>query len=477
MQLNKFIITLFFISMVLSLSAQKKDTLTLQQCLNVAVKNNLNVKQTGLIMEQDRINFKQAKDNLLPNINASYNHNIANGRSINTITNTYSNQSSNYDNYNLNGNLLLFNGLALQNAIKQASLSYQAGKMDYAQAKDVVTVNVITAYLAILDNEELLVQSQNQLDVAQKTVDRSVILDKNGANKSPADLYNLRGTLASSKVTVVNAQNALEQSKISLYQIMNIPFNRDIELQQLNAQELKGEYGVSPDVVYANALEQLPVVKAATLRRQSAEKAIKVAMGYLYPSVYLSSGLATSYSSTAQRSVFTDSTTTPVQGVYVNTPGGKQQVNATTANYSNQNISYGSQFKNNYGTFVALGLNIPILNGLQKRNAVAIAKINLLESKNVEDNTRLQLQQNVEQAYANMDAAYRRYQALVEQVTAYNESFRIAQIQFDAGILTSVDFVTTKNFLDAANLSLISAKYDYYIDSKVLDYYQGKLAF
>ena len=476
MQFTRFIITIFFVISVLSLSAQKKDTLTLQQCLEAAVKNNLNVKQTGLIMEQDRINFKQAKDNLLPNINAGYNHNIANGRSL-TISGTYANQSSNYDNYNLSGNLILFNGLALQNAIRQASLSYQAGKMDYQQAKDVVTINVITAYLAILDNEELLSQSINQLDVAQKTVERSEVLDKNGANKSPADLYNLRGTLASSRVTLVNAQNAVEQSRISLYQIMNIPYNRGIELQQLNAQELQGEHGVSPDQVYANALAQLPVVKAAVLRRESAEKAISVAKGYLYPTIYLSSGLATTYSSAVQRSVFTDSTTAPLQGVFVNTPAGKQAVNATTANFNNQNISYFSQFKNNYGTLFALGVNIPILNGLQKRNAVATAKINLLESRNIEDNTKLQLQQNVEQAYANMESAYRRYQALVDQVNAYKESFRIAQIQFDAGILTSVDFVTTKNFLDAANLSLISAKYDYYIDSKVLDYYQGKLAF
>ena len=296
MHLNKLITLLILSVSALSLSAQKIDTLTLQQCLDVAVKNNLNVKQTGLVMEQDRINFKQAKDNLLPNINASYNHNLANGRSL-TLNGTYANQSSNYDNYNINGYLVLFNGLALQNTIRQASLSYQAGKMDYAQAKDVVTVNVITAYLAILDNEELLSQSINQTDVAQRTVERSEILEKNGANKSPADLYNIRGTLASSKVTVVNAQNALEQSKISLYQILNVPYNRAVVLQQLNAQDLKGEYGVSPDDVYANALAQLPVVKAATLRRQSAEKAISVAKGYLYPTIYLSSGLATTFSS------------------------------------------------------------------------------------------------------------------------------------------------------------------------------------
>ncbi|MDP9047837.1 MAG: TolC family protein, partial [Bacteroidota bacterium] len=135
-----------------------------------------------------------------------------------------------------------------------------------------------------------------------------------------------------------------------------------------------------------------------------------------------------------------------------------------------------NQFKNNYGTGVSLNLNIPIFNNLQKRNAISTAKINLAISRNIEDNTKLVLQQNVEQAYVNMNSAYTRFQALTEQVNAYKESFRIAQVQYEAGVLTSVDFIIAKNNMDNSNLSLISARYDYYIDSKILDYYQGKLS-
>jgi outer membrane protein len=62
----------------------------------------------------------------------------------------------------------LFSGLQNLNRIKQTSLAYQAGKMDFQQAKDQVTINVITAYLLVLNNTELLNQVKNQLDVSKK---------------------------------------------------------------------------------------------------------------------------------------------------------------------------------------------------------------------------------------------------------------------------------------------------------------------
>ncbi len=472
----KYFLILFFAVCGQLANAQQNNVLTLQQCIDVAIKNNLNVKQSGLTMEQDRINFNQAKENLLPSINGSVSHNISQGRSINPVTNTYANQSLTSDNYGLSGGITLFNGLALQNNIKQASLYYQAGKMDYLQAKNVVTINIITNYLQILDNEEILAQAISQQQVAQQTVERSEILEKSGANKTPVDLYNFRGTLASSKVAVVNYRNSLEASKLNLYNLMNIPFNRNAELQPLNAEEMKGQYGVGVDDIYNAALQQLPVIKAATLRRESAQQAVKVARGLLLPYLSLSANLGTNYSSTGQSSTFIDSTSAPAKNLYINTPAGKQPVFVTQANYTSQSISYYNQFKNNYGTGISLNLNIPIFNNLQKRNAISTAKINLEMSKNVEDNTRLVLQQNVEQAYVNMNSAYTKYQALVEQVNAYKESFRIAQVQYEAGVLTSVDFIIAKNNMDNASLSLISARYDYYIDSKILDYYQGKLS-
>jgi len=62
-------------------------------------------------------------------------------------------------------------------------------------------------------------------------------------------------------------------------------------------------------------------------------------------------------------------------------------------------------------------------------------------------------------------------------VDAYNESFRVAEIKFNAGAINSVDYLVAKNNLDQANLNLIIAKYDYVLRSMVLDYYSGKLKF
>jgi outer membrane protein len=386
----------------------------------------------------------QSKENLLPSISGDISRQLSQGRGINPVTNTYVNQSLTSDNYGVTASVTLFNGLALQNSIKQTSLSYQAGKMDFQAAKDIVTIGIITIYLSILDNQEILSQSKSQLAVAQENVDRSETLEKSGANKVASDLSDFKGALAGSQVAVVNSQNSLDASKLNLFQLLNIPYNPNVQFQSLNAQDLVGQYGVSPDQVYAAALEQLAQVKAATLRRESAEKAVKVARGQLLPSLAINSGLSTNYSSAAQN--------------------------------AGQPIGYNDQFKNNYGTYLTLGLNIPIFTNYFRRNNVAQAKVNLESYQNIEDNTKVQLKQNVEQAYYNMAAAYKKYQALSQQVNAYTESIRISKIRFDAGVLNSVDYIIAKNNVDAANLNLIAARYDYFIYSKILDYYQGKLS-
>jgi outer membrane protein len=440
-RITRYIYTCLAIGSSLTAMAQQSNTYTMQQCLDIAINNNLNVKQSVTALMTDSINYKQTKENLLPSISGSGGRTLYQGRAVNPITNTYINQSLTSDNYGLNAGVTLFNGLALQNSMKQASLAYQAGKMDFQSAKDQVTINIITNYLSILDNQEALAQTQSALAVSKETLDRLEILEKQGDNKAASDIYDQRGLYASNQVNVVSAQNSLSNAKLTLFQLMNVPYNPNAEFQKLSPAELVGQYGVSPEDVYQTALQQLPVVKSAILKRKSAEKYLQAEKGYLYPSLTLGGGLNTSYSS------------------------------------ASQNVSYFDQFKNNYSTNVGLNLSIPIFANHVRKNNVGQAKINLLNYQYVEENVKNQVRQSVEQAYYNMTAAYNRYQALSDAVKAYTESFRISKIRFDTGVLTSVDFIISKNNLDAANLSLISARYDYFIYSKVLDYYQGKLTF
>ena len=440
MRFSKYFLTLLFIAGGFIAHAQQKDTLlTLQQCLDIAIKNNLIVKQDSLTAQQARIGFVQAKDNLIPYITGGANRTLSSGRALNPVTNNYITQGVTSDNYNLQGSVTIFNGLALENAIKQASLAFQSGKMAFQAAKDIVIVNVITNYLQVLDAVEILGQSKTQLAVAKENVGIAETKEKYGANLTASTLTDFQGAYAADVVALVQNQNSLDAAKLSLYNLLNIPYNKDAQLQPLNAEQLKGDNGVNADDVYNTALQQLAQVKAATLMRESAEKGVKYAKGQLYPTLALYSGIST--------------------------------------NYSNLNsASYSDQFRNNYGTYFELGLNIPIFTNHIKKNAVSLAQLNLLNYQYIEDNTKIMLKQNVDQAWYNMTAAYNRYKALQDESTAYTESYRVSKIRFDAGVITSDLFLLAKGNMDAANLNLISARYDYIIYSKILDYYQGKLS-
>ncbi len=466
------IITLFV--SVVNAQQMPDSVLTLQQCIDIGVKNNLLVKQSELQMETSRIYWNQARENLLPTLNGNISHTISEGRSINSFTNSYINQPVTSASYGLSSSLILSSGLSLQNSIKQTALAYQAGKMDFEQAKNNLTLNLIIAYLQVLSSEDQLKQANTQLEVSQKQVERTEILSKEGA-VPPSQLYDLRGQFAGDQGNVINARNTLDIAKLNLLQLMNVQYRKDIRFQRQMSDNTPSTYGQNADEVYAVALSDFALVKAGALRRQSAEKGVKAAKGALLPQLALSGGLNTNYSSVAQRSAFIDSSTVATN-LFTNGAGGKQVVYGRQANYNMQNISYGDQFRNNYSTNVSLGLRIPILNYFQNKNRISLAKIDLQNAQYTEQTNQVQLRVSVDQAYVNMDAAYERYQLLVKQVDAYNESFRIAETRFNSGVLTSVEFLVVKGNLDRARTSLINAKYDYLIRTKVLDYYQGKLA-
>jgi outer membrane protein len=471
---KRFILVVIVILTTQPVRAQQLITdsvLTLQQCLDIGVKNNLLIKQTEAQMEASRIYWQQARENLLPSINGSVNHSISEGRSLNPFTNGYLNQPITSANYSLGGNMILSNGLTLQNSIRQTALAYQAGKMDFEQAKNELTLNLIIAYLQVLNSEDQLTQANTQVLVSQKQQERSEVLNKDGAIP-PSQLSDLKGQLAADQIGVINAQNSLAIAQLNLLQLMNVDYRKNIRFER---QLIEGTtvYNQTADQVYANSLANFASIKAGKLRRESAEKGLQVAKGALLPTLSLSGGISTNYSSAAQRSVFADSTIVPTSQ-FIQTPSGRQTVYSVQQNYVGQDINYVNQFRNNYSTTVSLGLNIPILNNFQNRNRIALAKINLQTQRYNEQSNVIQLKVKVDQAYVNMTSAYDRYQLTVKQVEAYAESFRIAEIRFNAGAITSVDFIIVKGNLDKAKISLINARYDYLARTKILDYYQGK---
>ncbi|MGI4750334.1 MAG: TolC family protein [Janthinobacterium lividum] len=469
-----FLYFFYAIKVVAQDSTFNKAALTLQTCVETAISNNLGVKQSELTSQRANISYNQAKTNLLPNLSGNITQGLNQGRSVDPTTNAYLNQQLNYTNYSIGSSVVLFNGFLLWNTIKQNLLAFQASKLELQQQKDNLTLNVILAYLQILNNQELVNQSRNQAAVSQEQIRRSEILNKDGAI-APYQLSDLRGQLSNDSLAIINNQNNLEAAKVALAQLMNVPYQKQQSFAPLNAEQLSVSYNNNPNAIYEAALAQLSLVKASAFRTKSAAKSVSSARGYLYPTLSLNAYLYTNYSSAASRSVFVDSTKVAT-GDYVTLPNGSKSYVITNQNdYRSDKISYGNQFKNNYNSAVTLSLQVPIFSNWYSRNRISLAKIDLKNAELVEQTTRIQLKQSVEQAFFNTTASSGRYRTLQSQVRSYTESFKATEVKFNAGVGNSVDYTVAKNKLDAANINFISARYDYILRMKILDYYQGKL--
>jgi outer membrane protein len=439
-------IIIFTIAMIVYMDGRAQviagRPLTLQECVQTAITNNLDVQQSDLQLQRAGVNLFQSKANLLPNISGSIEHTANQGRNIDLTTNSFINQQYTNAYYSLQANMTLFNGLRLMNTIKSNQYAYDASKMELQWGKDQLMLKVILAYLQILSSTDLLEQAQQQAAVSQKQVERLQIMNEEGAIK-PSDLTDVQGLLADNKLNVINNLNSLNGAKLSLSQLMNIPYNQNLQVERVAIEQFDMHYTATPDSIINVALEQLSLIKGADLRKKSAEKAVQAARGSFFPSIGIGSGLNSPFSSRLMDS-------------------------------SNKKITYYDQLRNNYGTYVSVGINIPILNNFRFRNQVKLAKIDLKEAEVIAHTREVQLRQAIEQDYFNMTAALNKYRALQEQVKAYTESFQAAEARFNAGASTSVDYLISKNNMDRANINLIIARYDFLLRTKILDFYQSK---
>ena len=464
------LVTIFFISVCLYTGAQNK--LTLQQAIQTGIVNNLDVNQSDLLSQKANITLKQSKAAVFPNLNAYANQGANQGRTNDPVTNAFINQNINYSSYGASSSVLLFNGSSLRNNIKANALGYQASKFELQQAKDNLTINIILAYLQVLSAEDVLAVSRNQDTTTARQVDRLDILNKAGAI-SPSDYYDLKGQQANDEIAIADNSAALETAKLNLVQLMNIPYDRNLEVERLPEESFNILYNIMPDTIYTTALQQFAQIHAVHLRTASAQKNIRAIQGQLYPSLFLNGNLNTNYSSAATQSLLLNSVETPSTD-YVVINGSQVPVITKQNNYNTEKITYNNQLNNNLASAVYVSLAIPIFNGSQVRSKVKLAKIDFKNDQLIEQNAKTVLQQSIERAYVNLSNTENKYKILSGQVNSFAESFRAAEIRFNAGATTSVPYLIAKNNLDKSKTDLVIAKYDFVLREKILDYYQGK---
>ena len=117
------LVGIILVSAVPAVHAQK--IWSLQNCIDYAIENNIQIKQQALNNQYQQNLLHQAKSDRLPSLNGQVGNNYNFGRSL-TYENTYENVNSTSLSGGLGANITLFNGFSLKNTIAQRELDLQA---------------------------------------------------------------------------------------------------------------------------------------------------------------------------------------------------------------------------------------------------------------------------------------------------------------------------------------------------------------
>ncbi|WP_296618266.1 TolC family protein [Marivirga sp.] len=467
-------IVITFLSIGFSSFGQEKWSL--QKCVDYALENNLQVKQSELDVENAEINLFGSKMSNLPGVNGSLGLNTSTGRSIDPFTNTIIDRGINSQNAGLNASLPLFDGGQRYNSIKRDQFGQLAAKKDLESVENDITLNVVTFYTNILFNKELLETAKLRLETTESQENRVAKQVEMGA-LAQADLLQIRQQKANDELEVVRAENNLDISYLLLKQALQIPADQafDIEIPVL-PEPTVSELMESSSNVYKYALQNQPVIKAAEYRKEGAVKGIGVARSGYYPSLSLNAGIGTNYSNAAPEQFpvlgSENITITRPIGVVENT--GELVITQQEVPSEFTENTYWNQLDFNQRRFVGLSLNIPIFNRFQVKNNVQQAIIRHKRTEYQLTSAKNQLQQTIEQAYLDVKAAAKSYEALKNSFEASELSFNNAEQRIEFGAIDAVQFTQIKNDFERVKSDLIRAKYDYIFKLKVLDFYQGK---
>ncbi|AXG69523.1 outer membrane efflux protein BepC [Kordia sp. SMS9] len=432
-----FIIIVLTVGCLATATAQKKWTL--KECVDHALENNISIKQSLLDRQSSEIDKNDAVGNFLPTLNLSASHSWNIGLSQNPLTGQIVTSTQQNSSGSLNIGVDIYNGLQNVNRLHRANLALLANQYQLDDIKDNTSLQVVQAFLQILFNKESLKVLQTQYDVTTAELNRTNELVKEGVVPR-GDALEIEANAATQEQQIVNAENNLRISKISLAQLLLLTDYETFDIAE-------GDYMIpattimnnTPRQIFEKSLEVRNDVKISETNIELAEYDLKIAKGALLPSLSAFYGFSTTY----------------FNSELFNTAPFFDQVS------DNKNHSFGVR------------LNIPVLNGFRNRNNVRRQKVNIDRAKFNLEQTKINLEATVNQAYNDTRGALKSYEAAEKTLIARREAHKYSTERFNEGMMNSFDFSQSKQRLESAESDVVRTKFDYIFRLKILEFYFG----
>ena len=424
--------------------AYGQKTWTLQECLDYALANNIQLQKAKITAASAHEDVLQSKSALFPSVSFSTNQNVSwrpfaestinltNG-SMTTSRNTVSYNGS----YGINANWTVWNGNRNTNNIKQNSLSEQMAELDVAQQANSIQEQIAQLYVQILYETDAVKVCKEIIKASELQRDRAQVMVEVGS-LARADLVQLEAQVSQDKYSLAQAESQLAKYKLQLKQLLEIHGDEvfDIAVPDVADEKI---LGIVPDEqsVYNAALANRPEIQISILNIESSEIAVATARAGYMPTVSINAGIGSS-------------------------------------NSSGQDVAVVRQIKNNLSNSIGLTLSVPIFDNMQARTNIRKAKYALQTSElNLQDQQK-QLYSTIENYWLNATTSQRQYIYALSNEKSMQESYNLVSEQFSLGLKNIVELTTGKNNLLQAEQQLLQSKYMALLNYALLNFYAGE---
>ena len=439
----------------------------LEQCIEQALKQNIDVQLSMLSESQAELSMNQAKSGFAPDLSASAGQFYQSGRSIDRFTNQFVQSTIGSNNFQLQGSLLIYGGGQTQNNFKQAKNNWMASQSDLDAVRLSVILQVSGAYVQCLQAQEAENAAQNAATASKAQLDRGQLLyDAGGSNRGV--LLGLKAQYANDLAALTSAQNNKNVALQNLKQLIRLPQNQSLEPVTESLGDIESIFPYTAQQLVDSILYKRPDYKAAKYRVASAEYGLRAAKGALLPTLSLGGSVSTVYSDNAKN---VDGISAVGFSPIGRVQGTNEIVEAPKFEYQMSTIGFGEQVTNNFGQSLGVNLNVPIYSGMQRQNQVKSADVNLLRARLISDRIEQNVQNEVLTAFNNYQNAEKRYAANKESHELQKQNEQYVKQRLDAGAASYFEYQVAYANAQSAYQNYISAKYERAFRRLVLEFY------
>lgn len=410
---------------------EASKTWTLQECLDYAYQNNIQVRQSRNNQLSGIEDTKQAKAALFPSLVASTTQSYTNYPSSEvTDNNSYTGT------YGITAGMTIFEGGKLRTEVKRQKVQNQMDALSVEESVNDIRIAIVQAYMQCLYAADAVRINRSTAEASKAQRDRAEEMLRTGSI-SRVDFAQLQSQYSSDEYQIVVAGSTLDNYKLQLKQLLELDIMEEMNPAVPGVKEENVLKALPPkNEVYETALKVMPQIRRGELGIEAAKLEEKSARAGFYPSISLSASVGTGH-------------------------------------MSNNDFESGSQIWNRFNENIGLTLNIPIFSNRKNRTAVNKAKIALNDSYLEWTSLQKELLRNVESAYLDAVSAQAQYLSAREKEKYARESYELTSEQFRVGVKNTVELITAQNEYSAAQQQVLQAKYLTLLSIELLNIYQG----